>query len=149
MYYGHGRNHFWPILARICKASVPVSIDEKRALLTAGQLALWDLVASCERIGSLDQNIMEPVLNDITGLVAAHTAIVRILLNGSLAAELFYRKILGHRGALPPIGSIRTWEGPQKRVISVYRLPSTSPVPTKQFRRLEDKLTLWERAILE
>jgi len=149
MYYGHRRNHFWPLLARIYKRTVPFNIDEKLALLEAGNLALWDLVASCEREGSLDQHIQEPVLNDIAGLVDSHPAIERILVNGSLAAELFYRRIVQHRGPLPAIGSTKTWECPEGRTISVYRLPSTSPVPTKQFRSLEDKLPFWEKAISE
>lgn len=147
MYYGNLRNHFWNILSRILKVAVPTSIDEKQALLKEAHLALWDLVGTCERTGSLDQNIIKPVLHDIAGFVEAHPAIERILLNGTLATELFYRRIVQHKGPIPPIGSIWIWEGPQKRTISVYRLPSTSPVPTKHFKRLEDKLPLWEGAL--
>jgi hypoxanthine-DNA glycosylase len=147
MYYGHSRNQFWPTLARIYKTAVPVHIDEKLALLRAEKLALWDLVGSCEREGSLDQHIQEPVLNDIAGLVDSHPGIERILLNGSLAAELFYRSIMAHQGPIPSIGSVRTWKRPEGRALSVYRLPSTSPVPTKRFKGLEDKLPFWEKAL--
>ncbi len=149
MYYGHRRNHFWPLIAHIYSTSVPINIDEKLALLRSGHLALWDLVASCERQGSLDQNILEPELNDIGTLLRSYPGIDRILVNGSLAAELLYRNIVGHRGTLPAIGSRQTWESPRGKELTIYRVPSTSPVPTKHFRRLEDKLALWKKALFE
>jgi TDG/mug DNA glycosylase family protein len=147
MYYGHRRNHFWPLLSRILGLPVPVRVEEKRALLEEGNLALWDLVASCERAGSLDQNILEPELNDIAGFLGAYPAIERILLNGSLAASLLYRKLIQRKGPLPALGSMYTWEGPRGKPMEIFRLPSTSPVPTRRYRRLEDKLPLWKAAL--
>lgn len=147
MYYSHGKNQFWPLLALSTGQPIPVSRDEKVRLLTESGIALWDMVASCERKGSLDQNILEPELNDIGGLLNSCPTIKRILLNGSLAADLMYRRILHYSGALPAIGSVYMWEKPEGLPIGIYRLPSTSPVPTRQFKRLEDKLPLWEAAL--
>lgn len=147
MYYGYSRNHFWPLLARLLETPVPITTEEKIALLQIGRIALWDLVCSCERSGSLDQNILVPELNDIIGLLTAYPAIKRVLLNGSLAANLFYRKGIRYEGPLPAIGAAWSWQGFGEKELMVYRLPSTSPVPSRQYRNLEDKLPVWKEAL--
>lgn len=148
-YYSHERNHFWPLLAIMTGVSIPLSIDEKKMLLQKTHIALWDMVASCKRKGSLDENIRESTLNDIGPLIEQNQCIERILLNGRRAAELFFRNVYHLHGALPGIGSAISWEYQNGKPIQVFSLPSTSPVPSRQFRNLADKLPLWERALRE
>ncbi|MBQ3478522.1 MAG: DNA-deoxyinosine glycosylase, partial [Clostridia bacterium] len=56
-YDAHPRNAFWHILAQICNEPFPEDIPARIALLERHDLALWDVLASCERQGSLDSAI--------------------------------------------------------------------------------------------
>lgn len=92
-YYGHPQNRFWRVLAALYGADVPRDIDEKRALLLANHIALWDVLESCRIVGSSDQSIREAVPNDIAGLIA-HTRVTRVFANGAKAGELYRRYAL-------------------------------------------------------
>lgn len=107
-YYGHPNNRFWRVIAEILGAGVPKSIEEKKALLLGGGIALWDVVKSCEIEGSKDASIQDVVPNDVAPLLAS-CPIERICANGAAAFAL-YRKYL-----LPSTGR------------EILRLPSTSP----------------------
>lgn len=87
-YYGHPQNRFWKVTAALCNSEVPESIEEKKAMLLAGHIAIWDVVASCEITGSSDSSIKEVIPNDITGLLAK-TGIRAVFLNGGKAYELY------------------------------------------------------------
>lgn len=68
-YYGHPRNHFWPLLGAVWAVDlVGMAYPQRLAALRARGVGLWDVYASCRRIGSLDQHITEPVLNDLAQL---------------------------------------------------------------------------------
>ena len=56
-YYAHKRNLFWPIMAELLQFDVSASYEEKTAALRAAGIALWDVLQSCKREGSLDANI--------------------------------------------------------------------------------------------
>ncbi|HUX37036.1 MAG TPA: DNA-deoxyinosine glycosylase [Rectinemataceae bacterium] len=159
-YYGHPRNHFWPLMAAIEDASEwhgedndfasslrpPTEWEGRKALAARLGLSIWDLVDSCERRGSLDADIREAVVNDIPGFVASRPRIDSIALNGSLAAALFeFHFARGSRFATGPIGKAVNLEL-AGRLLVVRRLPSTSPVPTRRFRKAIDKLPCWMEA---
>ena len=159
-YYGHPRNHFWPLMAAIAQvaaggdsgpsAAVPFlassAWEERRALAASLRLSIWDLVESCERRGSLDADIREALINDIPGILASQPSITSIALNGSLAASLFERRFARGSGLVSaPIGKAMGLEL-AGRLLLVRRLPSTSPVPTRRFRNAIDKLPFWMEA---
>ena len=128
-YYGHPRNAFWRILSEVYAAPLPETIEDKRALLLQNRLALWDVLDSCEREGSLDSAIRQPRLNDFGGLFERCPGIGRVLLNGGTAWKLFQRegkRIAGDRPCL--------------------RMPSTSPAYTLPYER---KLALWRQALVD
>ena len=56
-YYGHPQNRFWKVLATLLKESVPHTIEEKKAMLLARRIALWDVIQSCDIKGSSDSSI--------------------------------------------------------------------------------------------
>ena len=56
-YYGHPQNRFWKVLAAITNEPIPGSIPEKKQLLLRHRIALWDVIKSCEIIGSSDSSI--------------------------------------------------------------------------------------------
>ena len=49
-YYGHPQNRFWKILSNLTKEKLPITIEDKRAMLLRNHIAIWDVVASCDII---------------------------------------------------------------------------------------------------
>ncbi|NLG28423.1 MAG: DNA-deoxyinosine glycosylase [Chloroflexi bacterium] len=128
-YYGHPRNQFWAILAAVFEEQVAEDYAARVAFLLCHRLALWDTLASCERVGSADDRIRQPAPNDVGTLLAAHPGILRILLNGQAAAG-YYRRLIA-----PTVAD----------VYEIIVLPSTSPLNTAP---LEQKVAAWKRALL-
>jgi double-stranded uracil-DNA glycosylase len=145
-YYGHGRNHFWPLLGLILGFDPALPYAERLSRLAAAGIALWDVIASCEREGSLDQDIRGESPNPLGEYIGSRPTIGRLALNGGKAAASFIALIhpeLGRDGLA--IGEERGWVPPfdPGRRILVTRLPSSSPVPTRAYRQAGDKLASW------
>jgi len=87
-YYGHPQNRFWKVLARVCGCEVPQAIEEKKAMLLANHIAIWDVIDSCDIIGSSDSSIKNVVPADIAGILP-ETKITRIFANGKTAGNLY------------------------------------------------------------
>ena len=56
-FYGHPQNRFWKVIASIFDQENPTSIEEKKKLILDNHLALWDVIAECEILGSSDASI--------------------------------------------------------------------------------------------
>jgi TDG/mug DNA glycosylase family protein len=143
-YYGHARNQFWGILGSILGFSPDARYAERASALGAAGIALWDLIASCEREGSLDEAIRAERANPIDRFLAGKTRVERIALNGGKAAASFVAHFAPELGKLA-IGELLGWRPSfaPGRILTVSRLPSTSPVPTRDYRSALDKLPLW------
>lgn len=115
-YYAHPRNAFWPILESVLGISRSLSYPERLELLKERQIALWDVLATCARAGSLDSNIAQSSIipNDFASFFAVYPFIKTVFFNGA-KAETFYR-----REVLPTLGE-------PARALKLVRLPSTSP----------------------
>lgn len=87
-YYGHPQNRFWKVTAALTNSPVPGSIGEKKEMLLAGHIAVWDVIASCRIEGSSDSSIRDVVPNDIAGLLRK-TDIRAVFCNGGKAYELY------------------------------------------------------------
>lgn len=110
-YYGHPQNRFWRVLTNVLEAEkVPDTIEEKRSLLIANKIALWDVIESCDIIGSADSTIKNVKGNDMNVILGA-VPIRAIFTNGAKADTLFH-KYCKERCASE---------------IPVIKLPSTSP----------------------
>ena len=89
-YYGFPGNHFWPILQKLFGLEGrPLSYPEKIRLLKTNQIALWDVIASCQREGAGDSEIRCVTPNKIHQLLKAHPNIRKIFVNGKTAERLF------------------------------------------------------------
>ena len=99
-YYGHKQNRFWKVLATLLKEPVPDTIEEKKAMLLARRIALWDVIASCDIIGSSDSSIKNVVANDI-GRVLSEASIRQIFVNGQTAFKLYKKYVLPETGVMP------------------------------------------------
>lgn len=107
-FYGHPRNRFWQVLAAVLSEKIPESVDEKKRFLLSHGIALWDVIASCDIVGSSDSSIKNVVPNDIEKLLSG-SQIKHIFLNGGTAQRLYDKYIF-----------------PNINVFAV-KLPSTSP----------------------
>lgn len=124
-YYAHPRNAFWRILFETFGQPMSEDYEERKRLIMAHDLALWDVARMCEREGSLDSDMRHIEYNDFGALFAAHPGIGAVLCNGAAAHTLFVKS--GAAGT-------RT----------VRRLPSTSPAYTLSY---EKKYAAWSQAI--
>jgi len=155
-YYGHERNQFWPILFSFAGLSAEgKSYADKRALAAELGLVIWDMVRECRRTNSSDADLEVLELNDVRALLESRPSICRVGLNGGLASTLFLKMLradeAGSRGdtvqraarsALATTGSTAILRIAGRERL-VHRLPSTSPVPTRRFRTMDDKRALW------
>ena len=107
-YYGHPRNRFWPLLARLCGAETPQTVEQKRALVLQNDLALWDVLERCTVTGASDASIKDPVPVDLAALLQ-QAPVEAVFCNGATAFRL-YEKMLRPVSGIPAV-----------------RLPSTSP----------------------
>lgn len=91
-FYGHPQNRFWKVLAALSDRTVPNSIDEKKALLLELGIAVWDVLASCEIVGSADSTIRNARPNDIS-VILSSASIKAIYVNGK-TAKAYYDKYI-------------------------------------------------------
>jgi hypoxanthine-DNA glycosylase len=132
-YYAHRRNAFWPIMVALLGIE-SVDYDERVRQVLEQRLAIWDVLQTCVRPGSLDSAIDERSLltNDFRTFFGRHPLIDRIFFNGAKAESMYLRHVLPD---LPePMAAIGR-----------LRLPSTSPANAGM--TLEQKTEAW-RAIL-
>ncbi len=89
-YYAHPRNQFWPILSEIFGLPAD-STEERVALLKKTGIALWDVIASCERKNSADSNLRSCEPNDIPALLHEYPNIDMLFFTGKKAQTLYHR----------------------------------------------------------
>jgi hypoxanthine-DNA glycosylase len=133
-YYAHPRNAFWPIMASLLDFEPDLPYRARLAQLRRGQVALWDVLASCRRPGSLDAAI-EPgsvEVNDFGAFLRRYGSISTVCCNGATAHHLFCRR------ALPQLAAVG-------RSVDVVKLPSTSPANAGTSR--DQKLARWRDAL--
>ena len=129
-YYAKPQNAFWRIMGALFDAGPGLDYAERMARLIDARIALWDVLASCIRPGSLDAAIdMTSVqVNDLPRLVQDYPTIEAVFFNGRKAEQMY------RRWAHAEVRSI-------KPDLSLHGLPSTSPaMATLNF---EAKLARW------
>ena len=91
-FYGHKQNRFWKVIAEILGCEVPQTIEEKKKMLLAHHIAVWDVIGQCEITGSSDSSIRNVVPNPISKILET-TKIEQIFVNGKKAEQLYQRYI--------------------------------------------------------
>lgn len=91
-FYGHPQNRFWKVVASVFHCDTPNTLKEKKAFLLAHGIALWDVIASCEIVGSSDSSIKDVIPNDIS-IILNEASIQHIFINGK-TAERYYKKYI-------------------------------------------------------
>lgn len=123
-YYGHPQNTFWRILFSLWDQQAPEDYELRKAFLLKKNIALWDVLMYCDRRGSADTKIQEPVPNNFIELKQRCPHIQALFFN-SQNAEHFYKRLIKQDA----------FSSLQKAT-----LPSTSPARAMTF---EKKRALW------
>ncbi len=119
-FYGHKQNRFWQVISKVFGETTPSTVEEKKILLKKHNLALWDVIKSCDIEGSSDSSIKNVIPNDLS-IIVNFAKIEKIIVNGK-TAEKFYNKYIKEK-----IGR------------DIICLPSTSPAnATWKLDRLVD-----------
>lgn len=128
-YYAYPQNTFWKIMSDIVGFESELSYESRVAALTHTGIALWDVLYSCRRVGSLDSRIQSSsiIVNDFKGFFCNHPLITTIIFNGARAEQEFKKRVLPGL----KIGS--------KHLV---RLPSTSPAMASL--SYEEKRDAWK-----
>jgi hypoxanthine-DNA glycosylase len=122
-YYAHPRNLFWRFIAGITRQEIPQNYAEKKSLLSAHHIAVWDVCHACIREGSLDTAITDEIPNQLDQLLDEHPNIKTIAFNGQKSATLFHRYFRERSG------------------YTYLTLPSSSPAHASM--PLAKKMELW------
>ena len=89
-FYHHPQNRFWRVLAAVLNEEVPLTIEEKTEFLHRNHIALWDVIGSCEIVGSSDSSIRNVVPNDLSPILS-HANIQAIFCNGSTSHRYYLK----------------------------------------------------------
>ena len=134
-YYAHPRNSFWFIMSALLADNRSLQYKEKKSLLIRNRIALWDVLNSCQREGSLDSSIKQETImvNDFNTFFAEHPSIQAVFFNGTRAQQEYNKQVM------PELDQ-------QFSAMQYQRLPSTSPAMASLSP--EQKLQQW-RVILK
>ena len=132
-YYAFRHNQFWRIAGEVCGFAPDAPYAARRRGLLRARLALWDVIESCVRPGSLDSAIREDSVraNNFAAFLARHPGIHRICFNGRKAESTWRRHVA------PTL--------PKSQRLDYRLLPSTSPAHAGMSYR--SKLRIWRSAI--
>jgi TDG/mug DNA glycosylase family protein len=133
-YYGNPQNAFWPLMAELLGRPAGEDYATRTRMLLVARIALWDVLASAERPGSLDASIVAKtaVVNDFEAFFAGHPKVRAVFFNGRTARAFWDREVEG-RQALPAGLALTT-------------LPSTSPAHAALTR--VEKTTTWRQIVV-
>ena len=128
-YYGHPQNAFWKIMGEVLGFDAAAPYVQCVAALIGRKVAVWDVLASCIREGSLDADIDDRsiVANDFAAFFNSHPQVARVCFNGAKAESVYRKHVLPHLAA--------------ERAVQYVRLPSTSPAHAGM--RFEAKAEAW------
>lgn len=127
-YYAHPRNQFWRIVGAILDAPLDaLPYDERLTCLLAHSIGLWDVIAACDRLGSLDAAIRNALPNDVARVLKRVPRLRRVVFNGRTAG----RAAAGFAAA-----------GLETAVV-----PSSSPAHATL--SLEHKVAFWRQALAD
>lgn len=129
-YYGYSANHFWRLISAIFNEELSDMYGAKISMIQRNGIALWDVIESCTREGSLDTMIRDEYPNALPGFLCEHSGIRAVFFNGQKAAQSFKRSF--------------GFDVLEKKEIYWSILPSSSPANTIGF---EKKLIKWKEQI--
>lgn len=107
-FYANPQNRFWKLMAQLLNESTPKDTKDKIVMLKKHKIALWDVIESCDIVGSSDSSISNVVPVDISQILS-RANIIKVYANGGKAFELYNKYLYS------------------KTKLDITKLPSTSP----------------------
>ena len=107
-FYANPQNRFWKLMAQLLNESTPKDTKDKIVMLKKHKIALWDVIESCDIVGSSDSSISNVVPVDISQILSKAN-IIKVYANGGKAFELYNKYLY------------------PKTQLDITKLPSTSP----------------------
>lgn len=107
-YYAHPQNRFWKTLTKVYDEEMPLTTEEKINFVYKHNIALFDVIKSCDITSSSDSSIKNVVPNDLTPILKKAN-IKAIFTLGKKSYNLYQKYIY-----------------PKTKIEAIY-LPSTSP----------------------
>ena len=89
-FYAHPQNRFWKVIASIYNSPLPTTNEEKTKLILDNNLALYDVIYSCEIQSGADSTIKNVTPSNLTKVIK-NSKIDRVFVNGK-TAEFYYKK---------------------------------------------------------
>ena len=96
-FYGHPKNRFWKVVSAVFDAEEPCTVEEKKAFLLRHHIAVWDVIGSCDVVGSSDASIKNVSANDLTEILK-NAGIRAVFVNGKTAYRYYERFSEGKTG---------------------------------------------------
>jgi len=129
-YYAHPQNAFWKIMHALF--GVEGDYPSRCQMLADSGIALWDVLHSSVRPGSMDADIQlgSAQVNDFAAFFTRHSAIRQVCFNGRKAEQMFGRFV----GGMP-------------QDVRLIALPSTSPAYASM--PFSAKLDKWRAALTD
>ena len=106
-FYGHKQNRFWKVVSGVFKEDEPETVEEKKALLIRNKIALWDVIQSCDIVGSSDSSITNVVPNDLS-LILNIADIKAIYVNGKTALPMRFKFLRKTHIRIFPMKNLKT-----------------------------------------
>lgn len=133
-YYGNPRNAFWPIMGELLGAGPALPYAERVIRLRERRIAVWDVLESSVRPGSMDSaiDLSRARANDFETFFHDCRAVASVCFNGRKAEQLFRRMVL------PAIAD-------RANGLRLIALPSTSPAYAAM--PFAEKLQRWARVL--
>ena len=129
-YYGNPQNAFWRVMGELFNAGPEIPYRDRAAKLKHWRIAVWDVLQSSVRPGSMDSaiDLKSATANDFQSFYDEHPKLELLCFNGKKAAEL-YQRLVASQG----IGTINNME--------FRTMPSTSPAYASM--KLDEKVRYW------
>jgi TDG/mug DNA glycosylase family protein len=131
-YYANPKNQFWEIMENVLGIDLNIKYSERIVLLTNKGIALWDVLQYCQRLGSLDANIIREEQNNFESFLTSYNNIKAIFFNG-IKAYNFYLNLI-----FPYLSE-------DKRKLPMKQLPSTSPANASILKN--KKIEIWKKEL--
>ena len=95
-YYFNKSNGFWNIICEYYNEPLPTNKSEKKKILHKHHIAVWDMIESCEIVGSSDKKIKNPEYHKVSEIQALlkQSKIKKIIINGR-TLDKKYKKYFG------------------------------------------------------
>jgi hypoxanthine-DNA glycosylase len=140
-YYAFKRNHFWPLIYSLLGSTDDPwqqCYEQRIEFVKIHNIALWDVYAACIRKkGSLDQSIEQGIPNSILPLLKANPTIKALFFNGSKSAKAF-------KDYSDKLVKTESHYSELLKRVSLIKLPSSSPIPTRNCRNIIEKILYWQ-----